>query len=104
MTLKDRMLRGSPIWRRIVKRAFGSTNKGIIMSQTVAGVAAGNVTVSKIKAGDHLVNVTHIPASTQGADLTSQFSILRDGVINNTGGTASTGGVLMVLWESFDDE
>lgn len=104
MILKDRMLNASPIWRRIVKRAFGIEDKGVVMAQTVLGAAAGAVTVSKIKANDHLVNVTHIPAATQGEDLTSEFSITADATINNTGGTASTGGVLIVIWEAFDDE
>ena len=41
MILKDRMKRANPIWRRIVRRAFGDENKGFVMVQAVAGGAAG---------------------------------------------------------------
>ena len=61
--LKDRMVKAGPIWRRLVKRAFGVENKGIIMQQGVPGVVAGNVAVSKIKANDHLVSVLATPDS-----------------------------------------
>ena len=106
MKLKDRMLKASPVWRRIVSRAFNvQTNKGLVMSQAVAGAAAGNVNVSKIKKGDHLVSVIMVTATTAAlTDLTSQFSIAADGVINNTGGTSSASNGLIVTWEAFDDE
>lgn len=106
MILKDRMLRGSPIWRRIIRRAFGVENKGVVMQQGVAGGAAGNIAMTKIKANDHLVGVIAIPTAgaVASADLTDEFSILADGVINNTGGTATTGFLVVATWEAFDDE
>jgi hypothetical protein len=108
MAIKDRMLRSDPIWRRLVRRAFAPlTNKGFVMVQAVAGGAAGNHTVSKIKKGDHLVCVIAAQnhATTLGAgDLTSEFTVTADGVINNTGGTATTDMRLHVIWEAFDDD
>lgn len=106
MILKDRMLRGNPIWKRIVDRAFSpSKNKGFIMAQAVSGGAAGNLTVSKIKKNDHLVAVIAMRGTVDGAgDLTSQFRIVSDGVINNTGGTATTSMMVLVIWEAFDEE
>lgn len=106
MAIKDRMLRSDPIWRRIVNRAFNvQINKGLVMQQAVAGAAAGNVTVSKIKLGDHLVSVIMVTATTAAlTDLTSQFTISASGQINNTGGTSSASNGLIVTWEAFDDE
>jgi hypothetical protein len=85
MILKDRMKRSSPIWRRIVKRAFGKENKGFLKTQLVSGGAAGDITVSGIKKEDHLVGVV----GPSIGDLTSEFSITADAKINNTSGTAT---------------
>ena len=105
MILKDRMLRSSPVWRRIINRAFGVTNKGIVMQQSVAGAVAGNVTVSKIRKNDHLVSVIMVTATTAAlADRTSEFTITANGTINNTGGTTSASNFLLVTWEAFDEE
>lgn len=101
MILKDRMRRASPIWRRIVKRAFGVEDKGFVMAEGATGAAAGDVTVTGIKANDHLVGVFNFD---DGADLTSEFSITGDGTINNTGGTSTATDNLLVIWEAFDDE
>jgi hypothetical protein len=105
-SIKDRMTRSDPIWRRIVARAFGAqTNKGFVMQQAVAGAAAGNIAVSKIKKGDHLVSVIMVTATTAAlTDLTSQFTITANAQINNTGGTSSASNGLIVTWEAFDDE
>jgi hypothetical protein len=101
MKLIDRMLLAGPIWRRLAKRAFETgVNKGFVMAQTITGGTAGNLTVSKIKKGDHLVNVTDF---TSG-DLTSEFSITADGTINNGGGSSTATHLVMVIWEAFDDE
>lgn len=106
MKLKDRMLKASPVWRRLVARAFNiQTNKGLVMTQAVAGAAAGNITVSKIKKGDHLVAVIQVTATTAAlVDRTSEFSITADATINNTGGTSTATHSLLVIWEAFDDE
>ena len=101
MILKDRMKRHDPIWRRLVKRAFGSENKGFVKAIGAAGGAAGDISVTGILQGDHLVCVYNV---TDTADLTSEFSITADGTVNNTGGTATTGDSLLVIWEAFDGE
>ena len=68
----------------------------------VAGAAAGDVTVTAIKAGDELDEVIYYVgagvAVTNVSDLTAEFTITADGKINNTSGTASTGGKLLVRW------
>lgn len=101
MGLKDRMLRAGPIWKRIVKRS-----DSLFRMTIVAGGAAGDHTVSGILATDKLVSVLHVDftdASETGADLTSEFTIPADGKINNTDGTATTGGFLVVAWEAYDE-
>jgi hypothetical protein len=75
------------------------------MQQSVAGAAAGNVTVSKIRKNDHLVSVIMVTVTTAAlADRTSEFTITANGVINNTGGTTSASSFLLVTWEAFDEE
>lgn len=105
MILKDRMKRSSPIWRRIVRRAFGAENKGFVKMAAIDGGAAGNLTVADIKKEDHLVAVIEVTTTTAAlVDRTSEFSIAADAVINNTGGTDTSADALLVLWEAFDDE
>ena len=104
MILKDRMLKAGPIWRRIIRRAFGVVNKGIIGFTGIDGGSAGDHTVAAIKLNDHLVSVIEITTSTAALiDRTSEFSITADGKINNTGGTDTSGDGLLVFWETFDD-
>lgn len=77
----------------------GKIKAGFIKQALVAGAAAGDVTVTGIKAGDELVSVLHNTAGTL-ADLTSEFSVTADDTINNDGGTATTGDQLWVTWLS----
>lgn len=55
-----------------------------------------------IATADQLVLVLHLAgagtAVTDIADLTSEFTISAANTINNTGGTASSGGKLLVLY------
>jgi len=105
MILKDRMRLADPVWRRIVRRAFGVENKGVYKVQPVNGAVAGNVAVSQIKANDHLVAVIMVTTNTGALDdFTSEFSITADGMINNAGGTSTNTHDLIVVWETFDDE
>jgi len=106
MILKDRMRRSDPIWRRIIRRSEDpQINKGIVGFQGITGGAAGNHTVSRIKKNDHLVSVIEITTGTAAlVDRTEEFSILSDGVINNTGGNDTSGDGLLIFWEAFDDE
>ena len=68
----------------------------------VAGAAAGNFTVTGIKTTDTLAAVIQFvgagTAVTDIADLTSEYTISATNTINNTSGTASTGGKLLVMW------
>src|SRR6266550_2539368 len=69
----------------------------------ISGGSAGNLTVAGIKTTDSLRLVLKFTgagtAVTDLADLTSEFTITATNTINNTGGTASTGKVL-VVWVS----
>ncbi len=75
----------------------------------VAGAVAGNVTVTGIKVGDVINEVIFLDPAGGGAgvstvaDLTSEFTITAKDTINNTGGTASTGGQLIVRFFAASD-
>ena len=66
------------------------------------GGSAGNITVTGIATTDVLEAVLYYPISTgtvtSVSDLTSEFSITAANTINNTGGTATTGGKLEVRY------
>ena len=68
----------------------------------ISGRAAGNHTVSGIATNDTLISVLHLKGAsgrlTGAADLTSEFSITAANTINNTTGTATTSGVLVVSY------
>lgn len=78
----------------------GSGLLGRISSRTIAGAAAGNLTVAGIKFKDRLITVQAV--SVPGANLVGEFTVTADNTINNTAGT-STAGVAAVLveWESY---
>jgi hypothetical protein len=76
---------------------------GFAKHALVAGGAAGDIAVAAIKTGDELNEVIQYigagTAVTDVVDLTAEFSIKAgNGVINNTGGTNTTGSKLMVRW------
>jgi len=67
------------------------------------GAAAGNITITGIATEDHLVSVQHLAGDgTQlnggAADLTAEFSITAANTINNTGGTSTANGVVIVTY------
>lgn len=67
----------------------------------VDGAAAGDVTVTGIEAQDKILAVYSLESASDvlsTANLTSEFSVSEDDTINNTGGTSSADGALMVLW------
>lgn len=81
----------------------GAIPRDAVKTTIVAGGAAGDHTVTGIKARDTLVSVLHqdyTDASETGDDLTGEFSISADDTINNGGGTATTGGFLVVTYLS----
>jgi len=80
---------------------FGGIN---LKTFPVAGAAAGNLTVTGITTDDRLVSVVGFilvegaPNTLTILDLTSEFTITAANTINNTGGTASTAGMLFVTY------
>lgn len=82
----------------------GQLRAGVFKSAVIAGGAAGSHTVTGIKAGDELITVIRFVGAgtdiTDVADLTSEFDVTADDTINNTGGTATTGSKLLVLYIS----
>ena len=68
----------------------------------IVGGAAGNFTLTGIATEDRLISVLHAPdagAVDASVNLTAEFTITAADTINNTAGTASTNGQLIVLWE-----
>ena len=59
------------------------------------GGSAGDITVTGIVLGDKLSLVLN---QADGLDLTSEFSITAADTINNTGGTDTTGDLLLVCY------
>jgi hypothetical protein len=75
-----------------------------LYQKSVAGGAAGDITVTGILTTDTLVSVLRLDidataANTDLDDLTSEFTITAANTINNVGGTASTGDKLMVTYQ-----
>lgn len=62
----------------------------------IAGGAAGSHTVTGIKGGDILVGVIHESGGVAQDNLVDEFAITGDDTIDNTGGTATGGDVLIV--------
>jgi len=76
---------------------MSETNIDIALrSATVAGGAAGDLTVTGIKVGDSLKTVLDVSAA--GTNLASEFEITDDDTINNADGTDTTGMILLVQW------
>ncbi|RLC92155.1 MAG: hypothetical protein DRI39_08795 [Chloroflexi bacterium] len=75
---------------------------GGIQATVIDGGAAGDHTVTGIEVGDALRAVLFIDATDASeaySDLTSEFSIAGADTINNTGGTDTSGGGLVVIYE-----
>lgn len=75
---------------------------GLPKQAVISGGAAGDHTVTGIATTDTLLSVTYYAGAgtdvTDVADLTSEFSISAADTINNDGGTATTGGKLVVFY------
>jgi hypothetical protein len=67
------------------------------LNDVVAGAAAGNITVTGIRVADEIESVVAFLLGIP-SDLTSEFTITAADTINNTGGTNTTGMVLVVNW------
>lgn len=68
-----------------------------LAQRTVAGAAAGNLTVPGIQLGDILLNVHTTDAA--GANLAAEFTVTADDTINNTGGTSTAAHIVLVQWQ-----
>ena len=95
-TFKDRIIIAFPAFSGLFKRT-----KALVMNKGIAGGTAGNHTVADIKIGDQLISVIHHSVASLSADLTSEFTISADAVINNTGGTDTSSDFLVVTWMSW---
>lgn len=69
-----------------------------LRSRLVTGAAAGNLTVTGIKAGDRLLVVQDMTVA--GANLASEFTVTADNTINNTGGTSTATHLTLIQWEA----
>ena len=101
--------------REIIMSGFLSKNElesllaGAVKTTVIAGGAAGDHTVTGIATDDALRAVLELDFTlAEGApntrtwavaDLTSEFSIGAADTINNTGGTDTSGAVLVVVYE-----
>lgn len=75
---------------------------GVLKATLIAGGAAGDHTVTGIRPADTLVAVLFVDATDASetySDLTAEFTISADDTINNAGGTDTTGGGLVVIYE-----
>lgn len=85
---------------KVLKRHVGEQ---LIRVAVVAGGSAGNFTVTGIATADTLVSVLHLAGAgsdvTDVADLTAEFTVSAANTINNDGGTASTSGKLLVIYQ-----
>jgi hypothetical protein len=74
----------------------GETHTNVALRQTIiAGGSAGPLTVTGIAVGDKLVSVLN---TSDGVDLSDEFTITDEDEIDNTDGTATTGDDLIVTW------
>lgn len=85
---KDRLITSFPVFSQWLKQKMFRVD-------LVAGAIAGPVAVAGVKYGDELVSVINV---TDETDLTSEFTITKDGVIDNTGGTTSAAKNLIVTY------
>lgn len=113
MNLKDAMIRMSPFATKLYKK-----QNTFIRQAIVAGGTAGDFSVPGIKKGDKIISVIYrLTVAGNLVDFTSEFAgdstvpasrrgngslVTVDGKINNTGGTTSASGQLLVMWESYN--
>lgn len=83
-------------------KAAGIVAAANLKQALIAGGVAGNFAVTGVAVGDQLVSVIYYVgagvAVTDVANLTSEFTISGTNQINNTAGTDTTGGKLLVTW------
>lgn len=78
--------------------------QGSVVQKVATGGAAGNITVTGIATTSTLVSIIFYAgagtAVTDVTDLTSEFTITAANTINNTLGTNTTGGKLVVTYSN----
>jgi hypothetical protein len=91
--------------KNIGRAHFGNRNVDIVAGgflgrAVISGGSAGDHTVTGIAVGDQLLSVLYYAGAgsdvTDVSDLTSEFSITAANTINNTGGTDTSSGKLVV--------
>jgi len=111
MGLKDRMLKMSPEAKARAKRPDTSIRQFI-----ATGAVAGDIAVPGLRVGDKIISVLYrLTAAGNLVDMTPDFGggsvgdkkgngglISRPNIINNTGGTTTASGQIIVLAETFD--
>jgi len=114
MKFTDRVKKAIPVLAEWTKGK--GLSRTFIRQAVIAGAAAGSHTGvttksgQSIEPGDKIVSVQlwlqsgTTPFAMVPSDLTSEFSITGAGTIDNTGGSASTGGYLVVTWESWAED
>lgn len=81
----------------------GTLKSGLLKTAVIAGGAAGNHTVTGIAPGDELVGVIVLDRNGTAANinllgLTAEFTVTAVNTINNTGGTATSGDAILVVY------
>ncbi len=89
-------------WILVDAQAWAGPQGSDSIQQTIiAGGTAGAHTVTGIAVGDRLISVIEMDftdASETGADLTSEFTVSAVDEIDNTAGTDTSGGFLLVTY------
>lgn len=92
LNIKQRIIQSIPALGDLLAK------QSITAQQLVTGAVAGDVAVSGIKLGDNLISVINV---TDLTDVTSEFAITADGIINNAGGTTTATDAVLVLYEKW---
>jgi len=104
--LGGRMTRGFTMAGFLSKTELESLLAGAVRTAVINGGAAGAHAVTGIEVGDELISVLHFARDggppvdniADLEDLTSEFTISDADEIDNTGGTATTDGYLVVTY------
>lgn len=113
MTIRDRLKLAHPLFGFLWKR-----RDTFLRAKMITGGAAGVLTCTGIRRWDKIVAVFYHQASAALQDLTAEFIgqdtfgnqkkgngayVLVDDKVDNTGGTATSSGTVVVFWEAYED-
>jgi len=96
---------------RVLKHMLERTSKRLFQVKLVDGGSAGAIAVAGILKGDELIAVFRsVATDATWSTVTSEFRpqtnngiVLKDGYIDNTGGTDTSGDKLLVIWVPWED-